>query len=104
VGIFATRIVRLQNSAARLDRGEQSVSDMTGCDGRGEITDDFAPNVLGHARMGVVVSNDLDVVLAERYEKKDTFAISLTTREVHVKFPMRELPRMSMLHVLWYQP
>ena len=48
--------------------------------------------------MGLMVGDYLDVTLAERHEKQDTFATSLTACEVRGKFPMRELPCICMLH------
>jgi hypothetical protein len=104
IRLIATRIMGLQNRAARFDRAEQSLRHPTVRHRRREITDHLVPDFRLHSRMRFVVCNYFHVMLAQGDEEQDTFARRLIIREMRAELPMRQLPRIRMLHVHRHQP
>jgi hypothetical protein len=104
IRLIATRIMGLQNRAARFDRAEQSLRHPTVRHRHREITDHLVPDFRLHSRMRFVVCNYFHVMLAQGDEEQDTFARRLIIREMRAELPMRQLPRIRMLHVHRHQP
>jgi hypothetical protein len=81
--------VRPQQSAARIDGGEQSVGDSTGLDSCYKIPEHLVPQVSRHAGMSIMVGDNLHVMLAQRDEQQNSIPPRLDAGEMRVEFTMR---------------
>ena len=96
-------MVRLQDSTACRSSGDDAVGDATVLHGGQEFVDDFVPGSCGSQCVSIVIGNDLDVALAERYEQQNPVRLSRSRKRVRVEFAMCQLLRASMLDALRYE-
>jgi len=103
-GSARSGVVRLQDSATGREGSEDAVGDAAGLHRCQEFIDDFVPTSGGHQRVGLVVGDDLHVTLAERHEKQDSVRLLWICHGMCVEFATLELPSVSVLDALRYDP
>ena len=97
-------MVSLEDIAASRCGGEYAVGDPAISHSREEVIDDFVPRPRRRQRVSLVIRDDFHITLAERHEQQDSMRLIGICDCMRVEFTMRELPGVSVLDALRYNP